>query len=1029
MKRILSLLVCLLAFSWFATFGQDVQIRGTITSTEDGSSLPGVYVKIKGTNTGTATDATGKYQLTAPANATLVFSSIGFQDQEVAVSGQSVIDVVMSSDITQMDEVIVTALGIKREKREVTYQTQKVSNEEILKAAPTRAASALTGKVAGLQINNMDNGVNPSSQITLRGFRSISGPNSATVVIDGSIASLGALDDLNPNDIADINILKGANAAALYGSKASNGALIVTTKKGATNQKFTAGLTSAYTMEKVAYMPDFQSEYGTGWEGAYDAIENTNWGPRFDGTMRQIGPTLPDGTFQEVAYAPVKDNLLAFFENGDTWTNTAYVSGGDATSTFYISAGQQNSDGIVPDDAYKRYTFRANASKKIGKLELAFNSTFFTDHTDVVGSTIGDQDRPLYWFLLNTAANIPLTRYKNWRTDMWATPDTYFNGYYENPYWAIGTNRNLDDSRRLMANVAVSYDVLPWMKLTVRGAMNNSWGNGKNWRARQEYASYRTGNSAISSFVEDFEFQNKDYNFDAILAIDRNFTEMVSFKANLGATNQTQESRHSTVRANNLSIPDFYDVSNGTGTPDVDISESKYINYGFFGDFTVGYGEFLFLNFAGRQDWTSTLAKGNNSYFYPSFGLSFVLTDAIKSLQNNVLSYAKITASNSTVFNDLTPYAINERYTQQVGFPYGDLNGFALSNTTVDANIKKEKINTTEIGLDLGFLNNKITFDASYYTIKTTDLITTITPSIASGANAFLTNIGEMKNTGFEATLGGRVIEFSGFTWDLSFNYTTTSTEVVEITKDIKEVTLVTGGGGTYGVYAIVGEVYPQIKATAYKRDPQGRLIIDPATGYPLEETGYKNLGRTIPKHIWGFNSTLAFKGFSVSATVDYRTGHVYLEQGSEQMEFTGRSLESVSANRQDFVIPNSVIETSPGVFIENTNIPISGGRQSYWTDVYNNVKENYVKDASALKIRELSVDYSLPLKLLNKTPISKIKVGFIARNLMTWLPKENHFADPEFGNSYDNSNAVGIGGYLQSPPTRSFGFSLNIEF
>ena len=1031
MKRILSLLVCLLLFGWFAMFGQDVQIRGTITSAEDGSTLPGVYVKIKGTNTGTATDANGKYQLTAPSNATLVFSSIGFKDQEIEVAGQSVIDMVMTSDITQMDEVIVTALGIKREKREVTYQTQKVSNEDILKAAPTRAASALTGKVAGLQINNMDNGVNPSSQITLRGFRSISGNNSATVVIDGSIASLGALDDLNPNDIEDINVLKGANAAALYGSKASNGALIVTTKKGAANQKFTAGVTSAYTMEKVAYMPDFQTEYGTGWEGAYDPIENTNWGPRFDGTLRQIGPTLPDGTFQTVPYAPVQDNLLGFFENGDTWTNTAYVSGGDATSTFYVSAGQQNSDGIVPDDTYKRYTFRANASKKIGKLELAFNSTYFSDHTDVVGNTIGDQDRPLYWFLLNTSANIPLSRYKNWRTDKWATPNTYYNGYYENPYWAVGTNRNMDDSRRLMANVAVSYDVLPWMKLTVRGAMNNTWGNGKNWRARQEYESYRTGNSNISSFVEDSEFQNKDYNFDAILAIDRELTDMLTLKANVGATNQTQETHDNTVRANNLSIPDFYDVSNGTGTPDVTIDQSKYINYGFFGDITVGYGKFIYLNFSGRNDWTSTLAKGSNSYFYPAFGLSFVLTDAMPSLKNNVLSFAKITISNSTVFNDLGPYDINERYTQPDGFPfpYGDINGFSLSNTTVDANIKKERINTSEIGLDLGFLDDRISFDASYYTTKTTDLITTITPSVASGATAFLTNIGELKNNGFEATLGGRIIQYSGLNWDLSFNYTNTTTEVVEITKDIDEVTLQTGGGGTYGIYAIVGEVYPQIKASAYERDPQGRLIIDPTTGNPRELAGYKNLGRTIPKHILGVNTNLSFKGISVGATVDYRTGHVYLEQGSEQMEFTGRSLESVSANRQDFVIPNSVIETSPGVFIENTNVPIQNGRQSYWTDVYNNVKENYVKDASAVKIRELSVDYSLPAKFLNKTPISKAKIGFVARNLMTWLPKENHFADPEFGNSYTNANAVGIGGYLQSPPTRSFGFSLNLEF
>lgn len=1030
MKRITSLLVCLLLFGFSAAFGQNIQIKGTVTSAEDGSTLPGVTVSVPGTTIGVLTDVNGAYTISVPsATENLDFSFMGMKSQTIAVSGRQVIDVVMEFETYKLDEVVVTALGIKREKREVTYQTQKVDDDEILKVAPTRAATALAGKVAGLQINSQDNGVNPNTQITLRGFRSISGSNSATVVIDGSIASLGALDDLNPNDIADINVLKGANAAALYGSKASNGALIVTTKKGATNQRFTVGLNSAYTIEKVAYMPDFQTEYGTGWEGAYDNIENTNWGPRFDGTMRQIGPTLPDGTFQEVPYAPVKDNLLGFFESGNTLSNTVYVSGGDASSTFYISAGQQKSDGIVPEDEYARYTFRANASKKIGKLELAFNSTYFSDNTNVVADEIGDQSRQLYWFLLNTSANIPLSRYKNWRTDKWATPDTYYNGYYESPYWAVGTNRNIDDSRRLMANVAVSYDLLPWMKLTARAAMNNSWGFGKEWRAEQKFADYRTGNSDVSSYVEDTKYQNQDYNFDAILNITRDVTDQISLNVNLGGTNQTQNTYYTRIRANNLSIPDFYDISNGTGTPETEEDDSEYINYGFFGDFTVGYGKFLYLNFSGRNDWTSTLAKGNNSYFYPAFGLSFVLTDALPSLQNKILSFAKITASNSTVFNDLSPYEINERYSQQLGFPFGEINGFALSTTTVDANIKKERINTTEIGLDLGFLDNRITFDASYYITKTTDLITSVTPSIASGAASFRTNIGELSNKGFEATLGGRLIEWSGLTWDMSVNYTTTTTKVVKITEDIKEVTLQTVAGGLAGVYAIVDEVYPQIKASSYLRDPQGRLVIDPSSGAPRETTAFQKLGRAIPKHIVGLNTSVAFKGISVSATMDYRTGHVYFDQGSDQMEFTGRSMASVSANRQDFVIPNSVIETSPGVYVENTDIAITGGRQSYWTDVYNNVKENYVVDATAVKLREVAVDYTLPAKLLNKTPLTKVRIGFIARNLMTWLPAENHFSDPEFANQYNNSNVVGIGGFLQMPPTRSFGFTLNLEF
>ena len=1032
MKRITSLLVCMLLFGFYAVFGQNIQIKGTVTSAEDGGTLPGVTVSVKGTTLGVLTDAAGKFTISVPTGTeSLEFMFMGMKAQSIEIAGRVAVDVVMEIETYRLDEVVVTALGIKREKREVTYQTQKVDDSEILKVAPTRVAGALIGKVAGLQINAQDNGVNPSSQITLRGFRSISASNSTLVVIDNSIGSIAALDDLNPNDIADINVLKGATAAALYGSKAGNGAIIVTTKKGALNQKFTVGLSSSYTVEKVAYMPKFQSEYGTGWEGAYDAIENTNWGPRFDGTLRQIGPTFPDGTYQEVPYAPVKNNLLDFFQTGNTLNNTLFVSGGDQTSTFYLSAGHQESEGIVLDDTYKRTTFRANASKKLGKVELAVNATYFSDVTNVVGNTIGDQDRPLYWFLLNTSANIPLSRYKNWQTDLYATPDGYYNGYYENPYWGVGTNRNIDDTRRLMGNISAAWDIMPWIKLTTRLGLNTVWGTGKNWRASQAYDEVlQPSHSAVSSFVEDSEFQQREYTADVILSIDKKFNDLFSLKANLGGVNQTYEYRTSQIRANNLSIPGFYDISNGTGSLVGTVTESQSINYGFFGDFTFGYDNFLFLNFSGRNDWTSTLAKGKNSYFYPAVGLSFVITDAIESLKNNILSFAKITASNSTVYSDLNPYQINEVYIQEdvSKYPYGDINGFRLSRQTVDANISKEKLNTTEIGLDLGFLENRLTLDASYYYTITTDLITSTTPSIASGATSFLTNIGRLDSKGFELSVGGRILDFSGFSWDLNINYSTATTIVKEIKKDLKEITVVSPTG-EYGIYAVVGEAFPQIKTKAYARDPQGRLIIDPSSGNPTVQEAFQIMGRTMPKHIVGLTTTFSYKGISLSGTMDYRTGHVYYEQGSDQMEFTGRSLESVSANRQDFVVPNSVIQTSPGVFVENTNISVSNGRQGYWTDVYNDVKENYVKDATALKIRELALDYSLPAKLLGKTPIHMVKVGFIARNLMTWLPAENHFADPEFGNSYTNPNAVGIGGYLQSPPTRSFGFTLNIEF
>jgi hypothetical protein len=377
------------------------------------------------------------------------------------------------------------------------------------------------------------------------------------------------------------------------------------------------------------------------------------------------------------------------------------------------------------------------------------------------------------------------------------------------------------------------------------------------------------------------------------------------------------------------------------------------------------------------------------------------------------------------VYNDLGAYQLNETYSQHSSFPMGSINGFVLSGTTVDANIRKEKLNTTEIGANLGFLKSRISLDAAYFITRTTDLITNTTPSISSAADAFLTNIGELKGTGYEISLGGRIIKGNRLTWDLSVNYSTTTTEVVSIKEGLDEITLTSTG--QVGVFAVVGETFPQMKANTYIRDPQGRIVIDPATGFPETNAELSNLGRTLPKHIIGLNTVVKFEGFSLSTTIDYRTGHVFYAQGSDQMEFTGRSLESVSANRQDFVIPNSVIETSPGVYVENTNIPVSGGRQSYWTDVYWDVKENYVRDATALKVRELVLSYTLPSSLLIKTPLHKLTVGLIARNFLTLLPAENSFSDPEFNNT--NNNNVGIGGYFQSPPTKSFGVNLNIEF
>lgn len=1036
MKRILLLSFMLTLGCAISAFAQRT-VSGTVTSQEDGSGIPGVNVVLKGTTTGTTTDLDGNYRLSVPEEGgTLQFSFIGLEPQELEIGARSVIDVKMASDVKQLTEVVVTGFGIERAPNEITYQTEKVDSELLMQGQQQVVGAGLAGKVAGMQINVQNNGVNPQTQILLRGLRSISANNQPMIVIDGAVADIGAFNDLNPLDIQSIDVLKGANAGALYGSRAANGAVIVTTKQGKKGQAFTVGVNSSLTFEQVAYMPDFQTEHGLGWDGSYDPIENTNWGPRFDGVVRQVGPDFPDGyplTEQMLPYAPIKDNLKDFYETGTTFQNTAYVSGGDETSTFYMSFGNVNTKGLIPDDEYSRNTFKVNATKKMGKLKFALNSSYLSDETDIVASRIGDQERPLYWFVLNTAANVPLSSYKDWQNPLsYAHADNYFNAYYQNPYWAVGTNRDTDKSSRLVANVNGAYDITDKINLSARLGVNKYTDLGKEWRDAQSYnGDIQCCHSAVSSYLQDFEEQFNEINGNVLLSGSFNLTSDITLKPILGASFISTEQRESTVTANNLSIPGFYDISNGTGQIVASVDQYQKRTFGIFTDITLGYKDWAFLNFAGRQDYTSTLPLDNNGYFYPATSLSVVLSDAIPSITDNpVLSFLKLTASNATVYNDLGIYALNERYSQPNNFPYGTINGFAKPGQTVDANIQKEKLNTTELGVNIGVFNDRFNIDASYFNTVITDLITNSTPSIASGATRFLTNIGQLTSTGYEVTVNGYILKVGDFAWNVNFNYSTYETVVDEIKDDIREIAL--DDFGTYGTYAIVGKAFPQIKAQSYVRDPQGRVVIDPSTGNPLigEVTAQ---GKTTPDYIIGFTNVLKWKGISASATLDYRTGHVYYSQGSDQMEFTGRSLESVSSNRQDFVFPNSSYETSDGVFVENTSIPISGGVMGFWQNTYNDIKENYVKDATALKIREVQVSYALPQSILSKTGfMKKASVGFVGRNLWTKLAGgQNRFSDPEFRNTggNNNSNGIGIGGYLQGPPTRSYGFSVNVEF
>ncbi len=1046
MKKVLLLSFSFVFILCTGVLAQTRSISGKVTGASDGIGLPGVNVILKGTTTGTTTDIDGNYRLSVPDDAgVLVFSFIGLKTQDIEIGARSVIDVSMKEDVETLSEVVVTAYGIERPADEVAYQTEQVDSKTLMQGQQQVVASGLAGKVAGLQVNVQSSGVNPQTQILLRGLRSISNNNEALVIIDGSIASLAAFNDLNPQDIESVNIIKGATGAALYGANASNGAVVVTTKSGTVGQRFKMGLNSSFTVEEVAYLPDFQSEYGSGIDGHYDPVENLNWGPRFDGRMRIVGPDFPDDYVlddQVIPYAPIKDNLRDFYQQGSTLNNTLFFSGGDESGSYYLSLGNVQTKGIVEGDEYERITIRANADKKIGKLKLGLRSSYFADDTDVHAQQMGDQNRTLYWFVLNTPQQIPLGDYRDWENPAsYAYKDNYYNAYYQNPWEMKDTNRDTDKTNRLVGNISAEYEITENIKASGRMGIDNSFGSGKEWRDAQTYdPNLQCCHTPVSSYLIDSEFQRLEVNANALISGSFNLTSEISLKPIVGAAFIDNGWRRSTVTANNLSIPGFYDISNGTGQLIGFADEFKLREYGIFADVTLGWREQIFLNLAGRQDYTSTLPTDDNGYFYPAASLSVILSEMVPAITaNGILSFVKLTASNATVYNDLGAFQLNERYTtartvpMTFPFPFGAVNGFEASRTVVDSEISKEKLNTTEFGWNLGFLNDRFQLNGSVYRTTTTDLITFTSPSFTSGAESFLTNIGKLVNDGIEVTVSGNILRLGDFTWDANVNFTSNELVVKEIKDDLEEIAIITWGGGNYGVFAQKGEAFPQLKAQAYQRDPNGRVVIDPANGNPIIGE-VEAFGKTTPDYIIGATSAFGWKGISVSATIDYRTGHVYYEQGSDQMEFTGRSLESVSSDRQDFVFPNSVIEVEPGVFVENTSIPVTDGVMGFWQNTYNEAKENYVKDATALKIRELQASYSLPKSLLEKTGVlSEAQIGFIGRNLWTRLPDENRFADPEFNNTGVNGdvqgNGIGIGGYFATPPTRSFGAFLNLTF
>lgn len=1045
----------LLAFTMQFSFAQEKTITGVVS--DSNGPIPGANVVVKGTTKGVSTGFDGKYSIKAKEGDQLVFSFMGMADVVKTVGGSTVVNTTLQDGSKQLADVVVTAMGIKKRKNEITNSQQVVSNKELTQASNPNVISSLAGKVSGLQISTTSNGVDPSTRIVLRGSRTLTGNNQALVVIDNAISSASVLTQLPPDIIESVNVLKGAQGGALYGAQGSNGVIIVTTKKGAKSTKLTVNLNASVDFENISFVPEKQTKYGQGWiyDPSFSADghvpwENGAWGPSFDdpnyaGVLTETGLPQADGNFLLLPWKGIKDNYKEFFQTGLILQNGISLNVGGDDSYAMMSINRQVTDFMVQDDGLKRNSFIFKGGKKFNKFRIDGNVNYISQSTSTT-------DSGLYEDLLQVASNIPVEMFNN------AQVQHGWSVYIDNPYWTVKNKRFDGKSDFFNGTLALNYDLNDHINVSYNG--NVQVRTSENQSYTNEFADYfypalgasyiDLGGHSVGSNYYNSQTRTRNFYGDLIFNFDYNLAKDLNLKANIGNNMQDSYAKIISQGGKNLDIPYWYHINNVLN-PDLpsslDNRELYSRDVAFFANLDFNYKDYLFLNLTGRVERRSTIPKW---FSYPSVGLSFIPTKAFE-MNNEVLNFAKLSANYTLVGNSsaVAPYALDQIGVFPTGFPFGSISSYISNQRPTNLNIKPEQTSTYEVTANLGLFNDRVSIDASAYHTKTKDLITFATTSSASSLSAYQDNTGELHTNGFEIDLGLVPIKTDSFKWNLKASYTTFKTVVDKITSDATQLNLLSNTN--VGIFAEAGEEFPLIKGTTYQRDPNGNIIVSATTGEPLRNTEFTKLGKATPDYILGLTNSFEYKGLKLTVVADFRTGHSVYSEVKSTLGFAGHLTESAEFDRYSgYVIPNSVVETAPGVYTQNANsvgynnvnnggaLGLYPGVVDYYGGTYARTGENFVIDATALKIRELSLSYSLPEKMLKNTGITAFKFGINARNPFVFLadgrlfnPKNGKanqgFTDPEA--SITTGNAQGFANVGQYPTSRTFGCSINVTF
>ncbi|MBT1710325.1 SusC/RagA family TonB-linked outer membrane protein [Fulvivirgaceae bacterium PWU5] len=1059
--------ICIVFFLLVTTYAwaQDKTVEGTVIGT-DGTPLPGANVIVKGTTRGVQTDANGKFVLQAASTDVLLITYIGFKNIEVPVGNQTTFSVTLQDDEGKLEEIVVTALGITKEKKSLGYTVQEVKSNQLSEARENNLVNALSGKVAGVRVTNSQGNMG-SSRIVIRGETSIAGNNQPLFVVDGlpvdnsqltkSDASRdfpNAISDINTEDIESISVLKGPNAAALYGSRAANGVIIINTKKGR-GGKHGLGIqvTSGATFENLLVLPDYQNVYGQGAGGEFSYVDGRNggindgvdesWGPKMDG--RLIPQFYSNG--EAVPFLPHPDNVKDFFVTGHTLNNGIAISGAKEGFDYRFSYNNSKQKGVVPNSDQTKNSFSINTTYTLHpKVVLSTSANFIRTESDNLPGTFGRRASSTMLQFTWFGRQVDTKRLKDYEDEN-GNDINWNHSFYSNPYWVAYKNTTSQRRDRFFGNVNLSYKIVEG--LTANFRTGNDYYNDR----RKIRIAYGTNGTPFGSYQE-IGYTINENNTQFTLNYKKDVTPDFNIDVLGGANYQYRFQEENNQLANRLAVRDLYTLTNSRDPLQSSNTLSRQKIYSLFASGQVGFRNYAFLNLTARNDWSSTLPSGSNSYFYPSVNASVVLSEAL-GFAGNAVPFVKVRGGWSKVGKDAEPYKLVNTYPFSAPLTVNSIANPRLttSDSYLNPNLKPETTTSTEAGVEASFLNDRISVDASYYFTRSKNQILSVGVSPSTGYTSALVNAGEIENRGVELQLTGvPVLTPGGFRWEVSANWAKNVSKVVELDKagELKSYLLGTGG---VEVRAGVGEPYGVLFGSAFLRNDKGQIVVN-EDGTPARDPSNKILGRFTPDWIGGINNAVSYKGVSLSFLIDVRMGgQIYSGTRSTGLE-TGVLIETLEGRDADhgglpyylYKDGNQVTRTAPlpdhnasapdgstvyhdGILFNGVNADGSPNTTIASAPTYyktlSDIGEHNTFDATFVKLREIKLGYAIPSSLTRRIGFQSATVALVGRNL--WIiHKDVPHIDPE--TALSTGNAQGLES-LTLPTTRSYGFNITLNF